>query len=594
MSTPTAVSLLPRLWMFMRPLKWVLLLACLLAALKALGGLGLVAVSRWLLNNFEDLTRRELLIIYLSVAFFLLLLLVITYFRVYLPAYISGNVIKRMRRELYRHLQRLSADFYTRHQTGEVVSRLTNDITVAQLLFSAVIINLIFDIITITAATGYLVLTFPLLVYLPVLAACVVYGGLIRSFLPQMRVRSRQVQEEMGKITSEVSEKIVGMKVLQSFTHEEIAGSVLEERLESHFFETLRMARVQSLFAAVGQQLPEATKLLVIGLGIYLISRSQITIGDITGLLLVLGHVFFPLRRSASMATEIGTSIGSMDRVLEFFDTQPTVRDSGSTTILERVTGQVEYRNVSFSYERKGVDRVLQDISFTVEPGSQVAFVGPSGAGKSTIMDLLSRFYDPMEGRVLIDGVDIRNVSLDSLRRNIGIVMQETILFSGTVTDNVLLGRPGASDEEILEALESAFALEFVQGMNSGMNAMIAEGGRTLSGGQRQRIALARVFLKNPRIIILDGATSALDTESEQYVQRALKRLKTGRTTLIIAHHFATLRDVDYIFVLEKGRIVEEGTITELMQNGGLFQKYYESQNVPLFTEPARRVDGVR
>jgi ABC-type multidrug transport system fused ATPase/permease subunit len=351
------------------------------------------------------------------------------------------------------------------------------------------------------------------------------------------------------------------MKVLQSFTHEEIAGNVVDERLESHFSESLRMAKLQSLFSSLGQTLPEIAKLLV------------------------MGHVFFPLRRAASMTTEIGTSVGSMDRILEFFDAQPSVTEAKEAIVLPKVEGLVQYGDVSFSYSQNGTERVLRDISFEVQPGSFVAFVGPSGAGKSTMMDLLSRFYDPVEGRICIDGVDIRTMSLEYLRKNIGIVMQDTILFSGTIAENVRLGNPDASDPEVHEALANAYALEFVEKMQYGMNSSIAEQGKTLSGGQRQRIALARMFLKNPRIIILDEATSALDTESEQYVQQALQGLRTGRTTLMIAHQFTTLKDVEYIFVVEQGRIVEEGSMNDLLMAKGVFHRLYESQSRMLAVE---------
>ncbi|UCH11124.1 MAG: ATP-binding cassette domain-containing protein, partial [Fidelibacterota bacterium] len=270
------------------------------------------------------------------------------------------------------------------------------------------------------------------------------------------------------------------------------------------------------------------------------------------------------------------------DRVLEFFDAQPSVVEAKKALVPAHIEGQIEYRDVSFSYAGDGHHRVLYDVSFLVDPGSQVAFVGPSGAGKSTIMDLLSRFYDPSEGQICIDGVDVRTMSLEFLRKNIGIVMQDTILFSGTIAENVRLGNPDASDNDVLEALASAYALEFVEQLPDGFNSSIAEQGKTLSGGQRQRIALARMFLKNPRIIILDEATSALDTESEQYVQQALSELRAGRTTLIIAHHFTTLKDVEYIYVIDQGRIVEQGSMSDLLAAEGVFRKMYESQGAML------------
>lgn len=569
-----------RLWRFIRDLKRILLLACLFAVLKSISGLGLVAVSRWLLNNYQNLSKHELTMIYTSIFVFLTLFIVIIYFRVYLPVYISSNVIREMRHQLYRHLQRLSADFYVQHKTGEIVSRMTNDITMAQLLFSTVMINILFDIITLTVAISYIVFTYPFQIYLPVIGICAVYGSLVRIFLPKIRTISRQVQEEMGKITGDVSEKIVGMKVLQSFTQEKVASHEMDERLESHYFETLKMAKFQALFSSFSQFLPSLARFLVIAIGIYLMIGSKMTMGDITGLILILGHVFFPLNRSAETTVQIGTSIGSLDRVFDFFDAQPTVGEAKNIVRPESLKGRIEYRNISFNYPLNEDSLVLNDVSFVIDEGSRVAFVGPSGAGKSTMMDLLSRFYDPIAGTILIDGVDIRKMPLKFIRENIGIVMQDTILFSGTIADNIRMGKPGASAEEVVEALKNAYAWEFVKEMKYGINGVVGERGVTLSGGQKQRLAVARVFLKNPKILILDEATSSLDSESEFFVQQALHSLMQGRTTLVIAHRLSTVKDVDYIYVIENGEITEHGSMTDLLSKEGTFKRLYDKQNL--------------
>ena len=569
-----------RLWRFIRDLKRILLLACLFAVLKSISGLGLVAVSRWLLNNYQNLSKHELTMIYTSIFVFLTLFIVIIYFRVYLPVYISSNVIREMRHQLYRHLQRLSADFYVQHKTGEIVSRMTNDITMAQLLFSTVMINILFDIITLTVAISYIVFTYPFQIYLPVIGICAVYGSLVRIFLPKIRTISRQVQEEMGKITGDVSEKIVGMKVLQSFTQEKVASHEMDERLESHYFETLKMAKFQALFSSFSQFLPSLARFLVIAIGIYLMIGSKMTMGDITGLILILGHVFFPLNRSAETTVQIGTSIGSLDRVFDFFDAQPTVGEAKNIVRPESLKGRIEYRNISFNYPLNEDSLVLNDVSFVIDEGSRVAFVGPSGAGKSTMMDLLSRFYDPIVGTILIDGVDIRKMPLKFIRENIGIVMQDTILFSGTIADNIRMGKPGASAEEVVEALKNAYAWEFVKEMKYGINGVVGERGVTLSGGQKQRLAVARVFLKNPKILILDEATSSLDSESEFFVQQALHSLMQGRTTLVIAHRLSTVKDVDYIYVIENGEITEHGSMTDLLSKEGTFKRLYDKQNL--------------
>ncbi len=569
-----------RLWRFIRDLKRILLLACLFAVLKSISGLGLVAVSRWLLNNYQNLSKHELTMIYTSIFVFLTLFIVIIYFRVYLPVYISSNVIREMRHQLYRHLQRLSADFYVQHKTGEIVSRMTNDITMAQLLFSTVMINILFDIITLTVAISYIVFTYPFQIYLPVIGICAVYGSLVRIFLPKIRTISRQVQEEMGKITGDVSEKIVGMKVLQSFTQEKVASHEMDERLESHYFETLKMAKFQALFSSFSQFLPSLARFLVIAIGIYLMIGSKMTMGDITGLILILGHVFFPLNRSAETTVQIGTSIGSLDRVFDFFDAQPTVGEAKNIVRPESLKGRIEYRNISFNYPLNEDSLVLNDVSFVIDEGSRVAFVGPSGAGKSTMMDLLSRFYDPIAGTILIDSVDIRKMPLKFIRENIGIVMQDTILFSGTIADNIRMGKPGASAEEVVEALKNAYAWEFVKEMKYGINGVVGERGVTLSGGQKQRLAVARVFLKNPKILILDEATSSLDSESEFFVQQALHSLMQGRTTLVIAHRLSTVKDVDYIYVIENGEITEHGSMTDLLSKEGTFKRLYDKQNL--------------
>ena len=302
--------------------------------------------------------------------------------------------------------------------------------------------------------------------------------------------------------------------------------------------------------------------------------------GDVTGLILVLGPIFFSLRRTGETIVQLGSSIGSLDRVFDFFDAQPSVKEEKVSVNLKSMDGHLEFKNVSFFYPQSDKQLVLNNILFSIDAGERVAFVGPSGAGKSTMMDLLSRFYDPSEGAILIDRVDIRKMSLEFLRRNIGIVMQDTILFSGTIAENLRIGKPDATDEEVIEALKNAYAREFVNQMPHGISSLVGERGTTLSGGQKQRLAIARVFLKNPKILVLDEATSALDSKSEYHVQQALHKLMQGRTTLIIAHRLATIKNVDQIYVLDNGEIVEHGTESELLSRNEIFKKLYEKQTL--------------
>jgi subfamily B ATP-binding cassette protein MsbA len=578
MSDSIKNAVVRRLWDLTLGQRWVLLLACILATIKGLSGLVLAAVSRWLLNNYSQLSPENRTFIYVSIFAFLALLAIVFYYRTYLPVSISSVMIKRMRHQLFQHLQRLSADFYAQHKTGDIVSRMTNDISVAQSLFSSVLINSCFDAFAIVAALGYLILTYPNAISLPLVGICFLYAGSVRFFLPKVRGITQQVQEELGKLAGDVSEKVVGMKVLQSFTQEGRASDGISERLESHYVESMKMARVQAAFSVVNQVLPELARILVVILGISLVMSSRMSVGDVTGLLLVLAQLLFPLNRSTETTMQIGAGVGALDRVFDFFDAQPTVKEPKDTVRLDNVRGSIEFRDVSFHYPRNEEGFHLNRASFSIPAGSRVAFVGPSGAGKSTLMDLLSRFYDPVDGVILIDGVDIKRVALKELRSTIGIVMQETIMFSGTIAENIRIGRPDATDDKVITALKHAYAWEFVEKMSDGINSVVGERGMTLSGGQRQRLAIARIFLKDPRIVVLDEATSALDAESEYYVQRALGSLMKDRTTLIIAHRLSTIKDVDHIFVVENGAIVEQGNMTELIEIGGIFKRLYERQ----------------
>jgi len=571
-----------RLWRFIRSLRWFLLLACFLATVKTLVSISFAAGSRWLLNNYGDLSESQLNLIYITLAVVFVFYAFVIYYRVYLPVFISSNVMKKMRLDLYRHLQRLSADFYVQHKTGEILSRMTNDLTEARLVFSEIIINVTFDFMSVAAATAYIVITYPAEIYWPVLVLGLVYGILIKFLFPKLRQGSMQVQTELGRMTGDVFERIVGMKVLQSFTQEDAASELVDSRLESHYAHTIRMAKLQSFMSAVVQFMPELVRVLVVVIGIALISSNTMTVGDITGLILVLSPIFFSIRRTGETSAQLSTSIGALDRVFDFFDAQPGVEDVKNPVLPSHINGSIVFQNVYFHYPLDSETTVLEDMSFSIEAGKHVAFVGPSGAGKSTMMDLISRFYDPVSGKILVDEYDIRKLSLKYLRQNIGIVMQETILFSGTIADNMHIGKLEATEEEIVIALKNAYAWEFVSHMSDGINSIVGERGVNLSGGEKQRLAIARVFLKNPRILILDEATSALDAEAEYYVQEALKSLMQDRTTLIIAHRLATVKNVETIFVIDGGQITDKGSHTELISKSTTFRSLYEKQSLTI------------
>jgi subfamily B ATP-binding cassette protein MsbA len=482
-----------------------------------------------------------------------------------------------MRVKLYRHLQRLSASFYEMKQSGEVSSRVINDIGRVEFMIGS-FSKVAFDLAAFLPFLVFGLIVSKTLTFVSLLF-CFLYGYIFITRLPQLRTQARQAQAELGKMTGEAVEKLKGIKVIQSFVREKETERNFTNYTFQYYLTSQGLIKARSFLSSLGETIPNFGRVSVLGLGTYLYLCGDISIGNLVTFLVYLPYIFSPIQRLAESSLEIAHALGSMDRVFEFFDTQPEVKDLKCAQPLKNIKGKVEFQHVYFNYPTGSSSHpVLQDISFIVEPGMTVALVGPSGAGKTTIVDLLSRFYEPQRGRILIDGVDIKKIKLSSLRQNIGTVMQENILFSGTIEENLKLGKPTATYEELREATQKASAYEFISSFKDGFKTVIGERGTRLSIGQRQRIAIARAYLKNPKILVLDEATSSVDTETERLIQEALAELRKGRTTFIIAHRLSTILTADLILVVAEGEIKERGSHRELLSQGGIYARLFSEQ----------------
>jgi subfamily B ATP-binding cassette protein MsbA len=430
-----------------------------------------------------------------------------------------------------------------------------------------------------------------------------------RRLNPRVKEASRRVQSQISKISGNVQERMAGISVVKTYAAEERESERFHEDTEEHFDRVLEQTNLSSTVSAYSEGLVHLGQTIVIGFGGYMALRGHITPGEVVKFLGYLAAMYMPVRRFAEVNVIYQTSLAAIERVFEVFDITPKIVEKPQAVTSSPQRGEVTFEQVSFDYgddsdesrvsleeglpaiELEALEAkhskearenrrrpVLDQVGFAVRPGERVALVGPSGSGKTTLVSLLPRLYDVTAGRILIDGVDVRDYRLRPLRRAIGIVQQDSFLFSGSVHQNIAYGRPDASDEEVIAAARAANAHEFISQLPDGYDSMLGERGVNLSGGQRQRVSIARALLKDPRILILDEATSALDSESEGLVQDALGRLMVGRTCFIIAHRLSTVRDADRIFVMEAGRIVECGNHAELVDRGNLYARLVRQQ----------------
>ncbi|MEW6324334.1 MAG: ABC transporter ATP-binding protein, partial [Nitrospirota bacterium] len=494
----------------------------------------------------------------------------------YLVASVAQRVMRDFRLLLFNHLTRLSISFFNRRRTGELISRLTSDVQVIQHFTTEVPINLAKQTVTLIGGLAILFylnwrLCLLILAVLPLIALT----GLL--FGRRLKKLSTVIQDRTAELTTVLEEVLSGIRVVKSFVAERHESDRFGRQMEQMIAAALRRAGILAVFIPVITLLTFGSAAGVLWYGARQVQAGVLSPGDLILFLLTMGLLIGPFGAFAHLFSQVKEVQGATRRVFEILDLRPDVIDPSGAPPLPPIAGHVRVERVGFWYGADGApaEPVLQEISFEAKPGELIALVGPSGAGKSTLIQLLHRFYDPTEGRITIDGRDIRTVQLGSLYHQIGFVPQETHLFGGTIRENILYGRPEGTEPEMIAAAQAANIHPFVMELPGGYDTIVGEKGLRLSGGQRQRIAIARAILKQPRLLLMDEATSSLDNESELLIQEALERLMRGRTAFVIAHRLTTIQNADRIIVIDKGRLVEAGTHAQLLERKGLYHHLY-------------------
>ncbi len=575
---------------FARRYKWRIFLALVLVFIGT--GLGMVSpyITKLLINNFggwhklspaeQDSQRAHAMVLFLAIVGAMLGLrisrAVIQYSRRMILVFVGNRAIFDLRSQLFRHVQRLSMRWFERHSHGRIMSRVLYDVDAVQYALSGGLVDILSNTVTLIGVLIWLFVTAPTLALIAI-SILPIYVANFLLFQRPIRRAAAEARDQYSEVYSILSETVAGIRVVKAFAREQHEARRFVQELRNTIALNIRVARLRTLLSVTSSLLTGLATVAVIYFGgMRMLKTGTMTLGDLIAFNQWLGMLYGPVIALVTVNDQINWVIAAVERIFETLDTVPDIAEPKNPVRLTSIRGEVEFDHVSFAYEPG--EWVLEDINLKAEPGKVTALVGPSGSGKTTLVHLIPRFYDPVEGRVLIDGIDVRRISLQFLRRNIGMVLQENFLFSGTIRDNIRYGRPEATDEEVVRAAIAANAHDFIMEFPDGYETVVGERGTRLSGGQRQRIAIARALLRDPRILILDEATAELDSESEALIQEALERLMRDRTTFIIAHRLSTVMNADEIIVLDRGRIVERGTHAELATAGGLYAKLCEVQ----------------
>ena len=533
--------------------------------------------------NNHSLTNQEKfshLGVAIGIALFIFLIVrpPIEFIRQYLAQWTSNKILYDIRKQLYNHLQALSVRFYANNQVGQVISRVINDVEQTKDFILTGLMNIWLDCITIIIALSIMFfldvkLTFAAIFIFPFYILTVYF------FFGRLRKLTRVRSQALAEVQGFLHERVQGMSVIKSFDIEDNEAKNFDNHNKNFLQRAFQHTRWNAYSFAAINTVTDLGPIIVIGVGSYLAITGSITVGTLAAFVGYLEQLFGPLRRLVSSFTTLTQSFASMDRVFQLMDEDYDIKNGIGAQPIKISKGQIDLKHVSFKYNENEKE-VLHDINLTINKGETVAFVGMSGGGKSTLINLIPRFYDVTQGEILIDHHNVKDFLTGSLRNQIGLVQQDNILFSDTVKENILLGRPDATDDEVVEAAKMANAHDFISNLPNGYDTEVGERGVKLSGGQKQRLSIARIFLNNPPVLILDEATSALDLESEAIIQEALDVLSKDRTTLIVAHRLSTITHADRIVVMENGRIVETGTHQQLINKRGAYEHLYSIQNL--------------
>ena len=570
-----AKEMLPRLWLYARPYLWRIgiSLACSLGvAATDVASAKLIQplIDYIIVDRNYDLVDLVPVII-VGIALFKG---VSRFFQEYFIKTAGQLVVQDMRNDLYRHTLRLSMGFHTRNKTGNLMSRILNDVNYMQRSAADVLVDTLRESFTMVGLVGLAFYTDWKLASIAfiVLPVTVLPAALISR---KIRENTKRGQRRIGDITSVLQETISGVKVIKAFGKEQHENQKFQKENWRYYKLLRKVLKYESMSSPFVELIASVGVAGVFWYGINRVITGQISQGELFSFSAAILMMFVPLKRLIRVNNVFQKSMGAAERIFEIFDEQAEISDPESASAIPRAKGFVEFDDVSFAYEE---EMVLEHFSIKASPGEKIALVGPSGAGKTTVASLLSRFYDPTEGCIRIDGRELREVTLDSLAKNVALVDQETFLFNDTILNNIRYGRPEADDKDVRVAASQAYADEFIEKMPEGYQTFIGDRGVRLSGGQRQRLCIARAILHDAPILVLDEATSALDTESETMVQKALANLMANRTTLVIAHRLSTIMNADRIIVMDHGQIVQQGRHQELLDAGGVYQKLYDMQ----------------